>query len=44
MLPAQKGTLYETWQDLSTGQEELALWLFFIPGGDDRRGGVPVSC
>ena len=47
MLPPQKGTLYETWQDLSTGQEELAPWYFFFfftPGGaGGQRGGVPKS-
>lgn len=43
MLPAQKGTLYETWQDLSTGQEELALWLFFYSwGGWQKRRGTSV--
>lgn len=41
MLPPQKGTLYETWQDLSTGQEELAPWFFYFlcfdPEGREGR-------
>lgn len=38
MLPPQKGTLYETWQDLSTGQEELAPWFFFFLSPEALKG------
>lgn len=41
--PPQKGTLDETWQDLSTGQEDLAPW-FSIPGGVGGEGGSQNSC